>query len=113
MTVTTLSIKNKILSNARALGNSKRGLKEVCSDLVNSYGASSKQLKQLSAGTFLSTTTLDRMAKLNDTDSGTPYRPNADTCERILRFFNTEIYFNEVVISARYANKPKDDLIDV
>lgn len=109
MAITELDVKNYLLKNARALGNSRRGLKEVCSDLVNAYGTSANQLRILSAGTFLSVHTLKRVSSLEDSESGAPYRPNADTCERILRYFGTEIHFNQVQISPKFANKPKQE----
>lgn len=107
MAVRQLDIKNDILSRAKALGNSDTGLKEVCSDLVNSYGVDSKSLQRLATGTFLSTATLKRMSKLTETEDGAPYRPNADTCERIFKFFGAQISFNTVKISPRYQNQPK------
>ena len=107
---TKLDIKNHLLTKSKALGNSKRGLKEVCSDLLNDYGRGPGIMKELAAGTFLAPATLDRMMKLAEAKSGADYRPNADTCERILRFFGTEISFDQVRITGRYNNKPKDEV---
>lgn len=107
MAARQLDIKNHILSRARALGNNDKGLREVCSDLVNSFGTDRKSRERIAEGTFLSISTIDRMATLKECDTGEPYRPNADTIERILRFFGAEIRFEQVSIQSRYANKPK------
>lgn len=107
-----LDIKNSLLTRARALGNTERGLKEVCSDLLNQHGITGADLSRLRTGTFLSDSTLKRMATLTDSETGRPYRPNADTCERVLRYFGAELRFDQVVISSRYANKPKAEAAD-
>ena len=108
-TARKIDIKNQLLSGSKALGNSNRGLKEVCSDLVNDFqrrgGKSAKQ--KLKDGTYLCSATIDRIASLEETEDGNQYRPNADTCERILKFFGAEMSFNEVIIKPRYTNKPK------
>jgi len=98
-------MRNFLLSKTQALGNSHRGLKEVCSDLLNAYGKG--DLKTVERGTFLSRTTLLRMMELTETEHGEPYRPNADTCERILKYFNAQIEFKEVRISRRFRPQPK------
>lgn len=105
-----VDIKNRLLSGATALGNSGRGLKEVCSDLLNDANKRGMKVKALCDGTFLCPATIERMMKLDDTEEGAPYRPNADTCERILRFFGAEMVFNEVTISNKFANKPKAEI---
>ena len=110
MAVQKLDIKNQLLTRARALGNSNRGIKEVCSDLINQMGTDHKTHERIAEGTFLATMTIKRMATLKDCDTGEPYRPNADTCERILRYFGAEMHFDQVAISTRYQNKPKTDL---
>lgn len=102
-----LDIRNHILSRARALGNNEKGLKEVCSDLVNSFGVDGKALDQIARGTFLSESTIKRMATLKECDTGEPYRPQVETIERILRFFGAEVRFEQVTIKSAYANKPK------
>lgn len=102
-----IDIKNRLLSGQCALGNSGRGLKEVCSDLVNQYREQGGKTKDLVDGTFLTSSTLDRMGKLSEAESGVEYRPNADTCERILKFFGAEMTFDQVRIKAKHLNKPK------
>lgn len=104
---TQLDIKNHILSRSKVLGNSERGLKEVCSDLLNDYGR--HNLKEVEKGTFLSRSTLERVMTLEEADSGEPYRPQSETLERILRYFGAEIKFDQVRISPRFRNKPKND----
>ena len=108
-TAQKLDIKNRLLTGNSALGNSNRGLKEVCSDLLNDFGRGKKEMKQLSEGTFLCRQTIERMMDLTETEEGHQYRPNADTCERILRFFGAQMTFDQVRIQNRYANKPKEE----
>lgn len=109
------AIKNAVVSNIlirqqKALGNTKIGLREVASDLVNKYsGGDPKQLDELSKMTFLCKQTLERLSSLDDCESGVPYRPNCDTIERVLRAFNAEVHFKEVRISPKNQNKPKQD----
>jgi len=98
--------KNDILERATALGNSHYGFKEICSDLLNGYHG---DMKTLEAGTFLCRQTLERLKSLTATETGEPYRPNADTCERVLRFFGAQAHFTTVTINRRYRNKPKHD----
>lgn len=100
-----LAFNNKILERSAALGNSKRGLKEVASDLCNQVARNDKKaIRELCDGTFLCRSTLERVMNCED-----GYRPQADTLERIFRHFNAEIVFNEVIIKGRYRNKPKDE----
>jgi len=103
---TQLQVKNVILSRAKALGNTDKGLKEVCSDLLNAYGS---DLRAVIKGTFLSRATLEHLQNLNDTPTGNPYRPQAETLERVLKFYGAQINFSEVKISPRYRNKPKPE----
>lgn len=100
-----LDIKNRVLAETSALGNSDRGLKEVVSDVLNSYGRGN--LANVEKGTFLSRTTLDRLMTLEETEDGNPYRPQADTLERVLKYFGAELHFSQVVISPRWLPKPK------
>lgn len=105
---TKLAIQNIILSKARALGNTKKGFKEVCSDLINDYcNGDKKKMKHLADGTFLCVSTLERMSTLDETKDGAPYRPQVETCERILKFFNAEVSFSQTALKAQYMNKPK------
>lgn len=99
--------KMELLSRMRALGNTHRGFKEVASDLVNQYREQGGDFKSLADGTYLSPNTLDRISKLTETKQGDPYRPNADTCERIFRYFGAEVNFSTVTIKSTYRNKPK------
>ena len=102
-TATVTAIRNKILEKA-ALGNSKRGLKEVASDLVNQVSRDKKATRMLCEGTFLCKATLDRVRQCDEN-----YRPQADTLERIFRYFNAEVHFTETHIKPRYQNKPKGE----
>lgn len=86
-----------------ALGNTRRGFKEVASDLLNEQGRD--QLKNICEGTFLSRTTVERVMECEE-----KYRPQAETIERILRYCNAEVSFSEVKIKTTYQNKPKEDI---
>jgi len=108
--VTKVDFKNRLLEKTKLLGNNKRGgFKELCSDLINQHGIDKKGMQALMDGTFLSYNTIQRMAKLTETENGEPYRPNADTVERILRYFNAEVSFTEVKIKPVFRNTPKRD----
>lgn len=111
-TVTKLQIVNRIIDNARVLGNTDTGLKEFCSDLINDYVSDKKDWQILSDNTFLSVGTLKRLSLLTETEQGDPYRPQADTCERVMRFFNCEVYFRQVKIKSKYQNKEKHFIED-
>lgn len=102
-----LQIHNEMLSRMRALGNSERGFKELCSDLINQTGTDKKTFERIADGCFLSPETIRRMSKLTESEDGTPYRPNSDTIERILRYFGAEVTLNAVTISKAYRNQPK------
>lgn len=104
-TVTKLDFKNALLANSRALGNSHRGLKEVVSDLLNQHGRD--HIADIEKGTFLSRHTLYRLMDLTDAESGEPYRPQADTLERVLRYYGAEIHFSEIKIQGRYLPREK------
>lgn len=108
-TAQQIDIKNRLLTTTTALGNSGRGLKEVCSDLLNDYGRSPKMVKEIAEGTFLCRLTIERMMELTESESGAPYRPNADTCERVLKFFGAQVHFDQVRISKKYANLEKEE----
>ncbi len=109
--VTRLSnqaLKNDIFQqiNNVALGNQKRGLKEVASDLLNQLGRD--QIKNISQGTFLTPSTIERVMDLRDCKSGSTYSPFSSTLERIFIYMGAEIQFNEVKIKPKFRNEPKD-----
>lgn len=104
-----VDIKSNLLSRSQCLGNTDIGLKEVCSQLVDNELKRGKKIQQLADQTYLSTTTIDRMWKLRETESGAPYKPNVDTCERILRAFGAAMYFEQVKIKTKFQNKPKSN----
>ena len=108
-TASKLDIKNSLLTRSECLGNSGIGLKEVCSQLIDDELKRGKKIQQLADSTYLSTVTIDRMWKLRETESGAAYKPNVDTCERILKSFGAAMHFDQVKIKPRYANKPKTD----
>jgi len=98
-------IKNRLLSG-KALGNTGKGLKEICSDLLHTMDKG--DIKRLEAETYLSKVTLLRMLKLDPAKSGSEYRPMADTCERILRVAGVELNINIVRIRKDHLPKPKE-----
>lgn len=106
-----VAIKNAIFDRVKAvaLGNTKRGLKEVASDLLNDQGRDKASMKAICEGTFLSRTTVERVMDLADTESGEAYRPQSETLERVFRYCNAEITFNEVSIKPSFRNQPKED----
>jgi len=85
---------------AVALGNTRRGLKEVASDLVNELGRDS--IKDIEQGTYLCRSTIERVMDCDD-----HYRPQAETLERIFRYCNAAIVFEHN--SKTIQNKPKED----
>ena len=87
--------------NERALGNSNRGLLHIASDLLN---ASDDKWSTIANGTFLSVATLQRVAECVE-----PYRPQAETLERILRYMGTEVTLSAVKISVEFSNQPKPE----
>ena len=98
---TAAAIKAGLLEKTQALGNSKRGLKEVASDLCNQFDR--KHASKIAEGCFLSKGTVIRVMDCEEN-----YKPQADTLERILRYFNAQIHFTEVVIKPRFRNHEKD-----
>ncbi len=101
------SFRNEILSRikTKAGGNSKRGMKEVASDLVNNLGMKDSAIAELSG---LSSTTVARIKSLEPAESGADYKPQSDTIERIIRACGAEINLVPVNIKKQYQNKPKD-----
>jgi hypothetical protein len=98
-----MSAKNLILNNLKkrvALGNTRRGFKEVASDLLNATG---EKPSKIASGTFLSSATVARVMDCEEN-----YRPQAETLERIFRYCNAEATFDHCVIKSQYQNKPKE-----
>lgn len=81
-----------------AIGNSKRKIQDIAVDLIN---ASEMPWGEIATGTFLSIGTIKNLA------TGKTTRPQAETVERIFRFFNFQIDLSSVAIKAGFANKPK------
>lgn len=95
------------LTGGTALGNSKKGLKEVCSDLLAMMDK--HDIKELEAMTYLSHSTIKRMLLLTPAESGADYRPQLDTCERILRVAGARLSIEIVNVRGAYLPKPKKD----
>ena len=93
--------KAAIQQRVNVLGNSKRGLKELASDLLNQDGR--RNVKLMVEGTFLSRGTLERIM-----DCDEYYQPRNDSLERVLRYYNKSLTVEDTVITTRYRNKPKE-----
>lgn len=98
-----MNVQNMIFASLKkkvALGNSRRCLKDVASDLLNALG---EDANSIAKGTFLCPQTVMRVMDCED-----GYSPRADTLERCFRYCNAEIVFNEAVIKPQYKNQPKE-----
>lgn len=95
--------KNLLIGKVKALGNSNVKLSDLASDLVNKHG----DLKEIADGSFLHISTVKRIASLDPTLQGDEYKPNADTVERIFKFFNAEVQIKSVAIKPRFKNQAK------
>lgn len=103
------AFRNEILARikTKAGGNSKRGMKEVASDLVNNLGMKDSAIAELSG---LSASTVARIKTLEPAESGSEYRPQSDTIERIIRACGAEINLTPVKIRKEYMNQPKEEV---
>lgn len=108
-TARKLQIKNSLVTSTKIWGNTGQKAFNLCSDLINQHGLGKKDRQAIMDGTGLSFDTLDRMSKLTETELGDPYNPSSDTIDRIMVYFGVEGGFDQVVIKARYRNKPKND----
>lgn len=87
------------LKHKTALGNSKRRMKHLASDLLHATG---EKPSALANGTFLSTNTIERVLDCPD-----EYSPNSDTIERIFRYCNAQVVVEFETIKPRFQNQPK------
>jgi hypothetical protein len=97
--------KNHVFGNLKkkvALGNTRRGFKEVASDLLNATG---ERASDIAKGTFLSPATVARVMDCEEN-----YNPQSQTVERCLIYCNAEVTFEETTIKAKYSNQPKVDV---
>jgi hypothetical protein len=98
-----MSAKTEIINSLkkkRALGNSNTRFKHLACDLLHATG---EKPSKLSAGTFLSPTTIERVMQCDDA-----YRPQCETVERIFSYCNAGVELFYEVVKAKYQNKPKD-----
>lgn len=87
----------------QALGNSKRGLKELASDLLNEdIGQNKKRRQFVSNSCFLNIHTIERVMDCDEN-----YRPMSDTLERILKYYDIRLTAEYEPIKAEFQNKPK------
>lgn len=101
-----MSTRDDILSriDAKAGGNSHRGLKEVASDVINASGLKDSQVADLA---MISTSTVHRLRELTPAESGQPYRPQAESIERVLRGLGIGFNMTPENIKKKYLNQPK------
>lgn len=90
--------------NAKAGGNSHRGLKEVCSDIIAASGLKDSQVADLA---LISASTVARLRELTPAESGQPYRPQAESIERVLRGLGIGFNMTPERITKKYQNQPK------
>ena len=102
--------RDEILSRVKlkAGGNSKRGMKEVASDLMNNLGMKDSAIADL---TGLSVTTIARIKSLDPAESGQPYRPMSETIEKCIRGCGAEINLTPVDIKPKFMklNAPRNE----
>lgn len=108
MGVRQLDIKNHLIEKARLLGNTDQGLLDMCHKLIVQYGTDSKSIQAIADYTHLANSCIRRFVSLTETEQGRAFSPEADTCERILKFFGVELSCTQTRIAARYAPKIKE-----
>jgi len=85
----------------RTLGNSKRGLKELASDLIAEYGVNAT--KNIAENAYLSKVTVDRVLECEE-----HYQPRLDTVERILRVMGCRLNADYISIKGAFMPQPKE-----
>ncbi len=88
--------------NASVLGNSERGLKELCSDLIAARGGK-KACSTIADEAYLSSVTVARVLECD-----AKYKPQADTLERIMRVCNVRLSTGYIASKGKYSPKPKE-----
>ena len=101
-----MSTRKAILDKVKtvALGNTRKGFKEVASDLLCEQGKG--QINNIVKGTYLSRPTIERVMDCEDN-----YRPQSETLERIFKYCNAQVSFSEVKIKPQYQNQPKEEKV--
>lgn len=87
--------------NNKVLGNSKRGLKELASDVIAAQG--SKASKKVAEAAYLNVATVERVLKCEPN-----YRPQAETIERILRACDVRLESGYIATQGKYRPTPKE-----
>lgn len=95
-------------SQLTALGNSKKKLVNVASDICHEL-KDKTSINHICNATFLSRVTVTRLLDMSESESGRPYQPNADTVERIFIAAGYGLNFEPVNIKAQYSNQPKKE----
>lgn len=96
-------VEDAILEQATALGNSENNFAKVAADLLNEEGRHRAGI--MAEGCFLSVGTIRR---LMDEGGDETYHPQAETVERVFRYFGAEVHFRRVHITPKWQNKAKE-----
>ena len=91
-----------------ALGNTKKKLVNVASDICHEL-KDKTSINHICNATFLSRVTVTRLLDMNESETGRPYMPNADTVERIFTAAGYGLSFDSVKIKPQFSNQPKKD----
>ncbi len=93
----------------QALGNTNVSLVDVASDICHEL-KDKTSVNHICNTTYLSRATVIRLLDKSETEHGQPYRPNADTVERVFTAAGYGLVFDPVVIKSRFLNKPKEEI---
>ena len=96
-------VQDTILEHSTALGNTKTNFAKVAADLLNQEGR--KRAGIMAEGCFLSKATITR---LMDDGGDDTYHPQAETVERVFRYFGAEVHFRKISIKPKWQNKAKE-----
>jgi hypothetical protein len=108
--IMTQQLKKVIADRAEksALGNSKTKLVNVASDICHDL-KSKTSINHICNATYLSRVTVTRLLDMNDSESGRPYMPNADTIERVFIAAGYGVNLEPIKIKAQFSNKEKKE----
>lgn len=81
-----------------AVGNTKRKLKDVAADLIN---AANLPYAEVAGRCYLCTSTIKNLA------TGKTKNPQAETIERVFRYFEYSVTFDQVKLKGQFENQPK------
>ena len=99
------AMRESVLDQSSALGNSDRTLGSVAQDLCNQVRGDKKAMQHMVDNCYLGKQTIQRV--MDEGGEGESYRPQADTLERIIRYWGASVNFSQVIIKNKYRNKEK------